>query len=158
MLILQCVVLCLQAIDLFNDNQVKLFALKPCCLPQMLYAKRGDIFKIGRHEFAAKDVCSNGTFNRKDWTGPPRWHLQARDVLRFDIAAGYSFSSSNSHTFQPKFDVWADNLFRGISLENDDTLSDHFTERIDGCRVLVSSNGGTKVKNEITIQVDGGKF
>lgn len=72
-----CGTLSLKAVDMFNDNtNIKLFALKPCCLPQMLYAKRGDVFKIGNHEFDAKDVCSNGSFNRKDWTGPPRWHLE----------------------------------------------------------------------------------
>jgi hypothetical protein len=72
-----CGTLSIKAVDMFNNNEnVKLFALKPCCLPQMLYAKRGDIFRIGNHEFDAKDVCSNGSFNRKNWDGPPRWHLE----------------------------------------------------------------------------------
>lgn len=72
-----CGTLSVKAVDIFNNNDnVKLFALKPCCLPQMLYAKRGDVFRIGNHVFNAKVVCSNGSFNKKDWTGPPRWHLE----------------------------------------------------------------------------------
>ena len=74
-----CGTLSIKAVEMFNNNHnVKLFALKPCCLPQMLYAKRGDIFRIGTHQIDAKDVCSNGSFNRKDWDGPPRWHLEVR--------------------------------------------------------------------------------
>lgn len=74
-----CGTLSIKAVEMFNTNEtVKLFALKPCCLPQMVYAKRGDVFRIGQHEFDAKDVCSNGSFSRKNWDGPPRWHLQVR--------------------------------------------------------------------------------
>ena len=77
-----CGTLSLKAIEMFNNNDnVKLFALKPCCLPQMVYANRGDTFRIGNHEFDAKDVCSNGSFNKKNWDGPPRWHLQVRVAL-----------------------------------------------------------------------------
>ena len=89
-----CGTLSLKAVDMFNNNRnVKLFALKPCCLPLMVHAKRGDVFRIGGHEFDAQDVCSNGSYNKKQWNGPPRWHLQ------------------------PKFDVWADNLFKGIDMD-----------------------------------------
>ena len=77
-----CGTLSIKAVDMFNTNDnVKLFALKPCCLPQMVYANRGDVFRIGNHEFDARDVCSNGSFNRKDWNGPPRWHLQVRNRM-----------------------------------------------------------------------------
>jgi len=76
-----CGTLSIKAVDMFNNNDnVKLFALKPCCLPKMVYANRGDIFKLGNHEFDAKDVCSNGAFNKKNWDGPPRWHLQVMIV------------------------------------------------------------------------------
>jgi len=123
-----CGTLSLKAVEMFNNNQeVKLFALKPCCLPQMVYANRGDVFRIGQHEFDAKDVCSNGQFNRKGWTGPPRWHLQ------------------------PKFNFWADHLFKGINVGG--SSSD---DESDGFRVLLSSHDGIKVKDDITIQVDGG--
>jgi len=93
-----CGTLSLKAIDMFNNNSnVSLFALKPCCLPQMIYAQRGDIFKIGKHEFDAEEVCSNGTFNKKTWNGPPRWHLES------------------------KFDRWAENLHQGIDIvENEE--------------------------------------
>lgn len=123
-----CGTLSLKAVEMFNNNQeVKLFALKPCCLPQMVYANRGDVFRIGEHEFDAKDVCSNGQFNRKGWTGPPRWHLQ------------------------PKFNCWADNLFKGINVGGSSSAGES-----DGFRVLFSSQDGIKVKDDITIQVDGG--
>lgn len=124
-----CGTLSLKAVELFNNNnQVKFFALKPCCLPQMVYANRGDVFRIGKHEFSAKDVCSSGQFKRKDWHGPPRSHLQ------------------------PKFNCWSDNLFKGIdigeSLSNDESRNE--------CRVLVSSCDGVKVKDDIKVQVAGG--
>ena len=123
-----CGTLSLKAVEMFNNNQeVKLFALKPCCLPQMVYANRGDVFRIGQHEFDAKDVCSNGQFNRKGWTGPPRWHLQ------------------------PRFNCWADNLFKGINVGGSSSDGES-----DGFRVLLSSQDGIKVKDDITIQVDGG--
>lgn len=126
-----CGTLSLKAVNMFNNNDnVKLFALKPCCLPMMVYAQRGDTFRIGNHEFDAKEVCSNGSFNKKNWNGPPRWHLQ------------------------PKFNLWADHLFKGIDVgltnnEDDEPVA-------DGCRVMVSSTNGSKAKDEITIQVDGG--
>ena len=88
-----CGTLSLKAIDMFNSHDnVNLFALKPCCLPTMIYAQRGDIFKIGQHEFKAEEVCSNGKFNKKDWSGPPRWHLEG------------------------KFEKWADHLYTGIDI------------------------------------------
>mmetsp|Transcript_38979 Transcript_38979/g.83190 ORF Transcript_38979/g.83190 Transcript_38979/m.83190 type:complete len:392 (+) Transcript_38979:223-1398(+) len=122
-----CGTLSIKAVDMFNNNNnVKLFALKPCCLPQMVYARRGDVFRIGNHEFDAKEVCSNGSFNKKSWDGPPRWHLQ------------------------PKFDLWAENLFMGIDVANSE-------EPITtGRRATIASDDGSKAKEEIIIQVDGG--
>ena len=124
-----CGTLSIKAVSLFNENSnVKRFALKPCCLPPMLHANRGDIFQIGNHEFDAKDVCSNGWFTRKKWDGPPRSHLQ------------------------PKFDRWTDHLFKGIDigtpLEPGAIDADY--------RVMESSLNGAKAKDEITIQLDGG--
>mmetsp|Transcript_27739 Transcript_27739/g.47128 ORF Transcript_27739/g.47128 Transcript_27739/m.47128 type:complete len:393 (-) Transcript_27739:35-1213(-) len=126
-----CGTLSLKAIDMFNNNQVKLFALKPCCLPQMVYANRGDVFRIGQHEFDAKDVCSNGQYNKGNWLGPPRWHLQ------------------------PRFDYWADNLFKGIDVGGSASLEQDGSED-SGYRVSMSSHDGIKVKDDIVIQVDGG--
>ncbi|KAL7498816.1 hypothetical protein ACHAWT_006673 [Skeletonema menzelii] len=128
-----CGTLSLKAIDMFNNNQeVKLFALKPCCLPQMVYANRGDVFRIGQHEFDARDVCSNGQFSKGNWNGPPRWHLQ------------------------PRFDTWADNLFKGINVGGSSTLEQDGSEEDNGYRVSMSSHDGVKVKDDIVIQVDGG--
>jgi len=91
-----CGTLSLKAVDFFNNNEnVKMFCLKPCCLPGMVHAKREDTFKIGRHSFPAADVCSNGSFNKKDWSGPPRWHLEK------------------------KFNLWSDHLYQGIDIDND---------------------------------------
>ena len=88
-----CGTLSLKAIDLFNEHDnVKFFCLKPCCLPGMAYAKRNDIFKIGRHSFPAEEVCSNGSFNKKNWSGPPRWHLEK------------------------KFEEWSNHLYKGIDI------------------------------------------
>ena len=52
--------------------------------------------------------------------------------------------------------MWADNLFKGIDVgpvEDDDaktTTEDH--------RILVSAADGSKSKDDIVIQVDGGEF
>jgi len=89
-----CGTLSLRAVDFFNNNEnVKMFCLKPCCLPGMVHAKRNDTFKIGRHSFPAEDVCSNGSFTKKDWSGPPRWHLEK------------------------KFILWSDHLYKGIDID-----------------------------------------
>ena len=60
-------------------------------------ANRGDVFHIGNHEFDARDVCSNGSFNRKDWNGPPRWHLQVRN--RMCVCCKYLFCWCRMYTY-----------------------------------------------------------
>lgn len=123
-----CGTLSLKAIDMFNNHDhVQFFALKPCCLPQMVYAQRNDIFKIGRHEFDAKEVCSNGSFNKKNWTGPPRWHLES------------------------KFHVWSDHLYKGIDL-----ASTSSSEGLSSTSPDDIQNLGRKEKKQIEVQVDGG--
>ena len=58
-----CGTLALRAVDLFNEHErVKLIALKPCCLPGMVHAKREERFHIGSHSFEATDVCAPGRF------------------------------------------------------------------------------------------------
>jgi len=91
-----CGTLALRAVNLFNlEPNVEFFALKPCCLPQMVHAQREEVFRIGKHSFPAEDVCSNGSFNKNNWTGPPRWHLEK------------------------KFQLWSDHLFQGIDVVED---------------------------------------
>ena len=94
-----CGTLALRAVDLFNDHEkVRLLALKPCCLPPMLFAKPTDErpstnFTIGSHTFDAREVCAPGRFRAGGvWDGPPR-----ADLI-------------------PRFERWSDHLLRGIDL------------------------------------------
>lgn len=80
-----CGTLSMRAIDMFNRNanRVRFFALKPCCLPGIVHAKKNESFSIGGHIFSAKDVCASGKFvptsrNKGGWDGPPRKHLENR--------------------------------------------------------------------------------
>jgi len=143
-----CGTLALKAVDMFNNHDVKFLALKPCCLPGMVYANRGDVFRIGKHSFPASDVCSAGYFQKKRWVGPPRQHLEH------------------------KFNVWTDHLFQGIDVDgggDDDggDVDDDGTP-VAGDAIAVESEFasdrtvetvgelGKKAKNHIVIQVDGG--
>jgi len=46
-------------VELFNDAPaIGLLALKPCCLPPLVFAKRGETFRIGAHSFPASLVCA----------------------------------------------------------------------------------------------------
>lgn len=124
-----CGILSLRAVDFFNNNEnVKMFCLKPCCLPPMDHAKREVTFQIGNHSFPATEVCSNGSFNKKDWSGPPRWHLEK------------------------KFHLWSNHLYKGIDIIGSDEGSN------DTIKPLKFSNRafGKKAKREIQVQVDGG--
>jgi len=89
-----CGTLSLRAVEMFNDypDKVTFLALKPCCLPPMVHAQRGDVFSIGPHTFDASEVCASGKFRKNAWYGPPRWHLEQR------------------------FHTWAHHLFTGIDL------------------------------------------
>jgi len=91
-----CGTLSLRAIDLFNTNpSIKFLALKPCCLPGMIHAKRKEIFRIGTHTFDASEVCVHGKWKKNKWEkGPPRSHLR------------------------PKFQKWSEHLYKGIGWGN----------------------------------------
>jgi hypothetical protein len=94
-----CGTLSLKAIQLFNDNpaNVHFLALKPCCLPGMVHAKRKEVFHLGRHTFPADDVCIHGKWKKNMWRGgPPRKHIQQR------------------------FQRWANHLYCGILDRDDD--------------------------------------
>lgn len=94
-----CGTLSLRAIELFNTNpSVKFLALKPCCLPGMVHAKRHELFRVGNHCFEASEVCVHGKWNKDKWeNGPPRSHLK------------------------PKFQKWSDHLYRGIGYEDSES-------------------------------------
>lgn len=86
-----CGTLSLRAVDMFNEHEnVRFFALKPCCLPTMTHVDRDEIFTLGDHSFDSKLVCAAGKWSNKQWYGPPRWHLEHR------------------------FHAWAENLFLGV--------------------------------------------
>jgi len=132
-----CGTLSLKAVEMFNDHDnVSFLALKPCCLPRMVHANRGDIFQIGNHSFPATQVCSPGYFVKKQWNGPPRWHLEK------------------------KFHLWSENLFKGIDIEEFDSksfqLNRFHDEELNGDSVTYQPQCGKKEKHFIEIQVDGG--
>jgi hypothetical protein len=92
-----CGTLSLRAIQLFNENPdtVHFLALKPCCLPGMVHAKRHEMFEIGGYQFDSNEVCIHGKWKQNKWVGgPPRSHIQQ------------------------KFQVWSRHLYCGI-LDND---------------------------------------
>ena len=43
--------------------------LKPCCLPQMVFARQKRRWTLGDHSFAAADVCMAGKYNKGVWKG-----------------------------------------------------------------------------------------
>ena len=89
-----CGTLSLKAVNFFNDhpNVIRFFALKPCCLPGMIHAKRHEVFSFGdHHSFDSKLVCVHGKWNKDKWRGPLRAKLEAY------------------------FEVWARNLFLGVN-------------------------------------------
>jgi hypothetical protein len=101
-----CGTLSIKAVELFNGienttsdngnatkrkNNVHLLALKPCCLPGMVHAKRKEQFVLGDHKFDAAEVCTHGKWKKNKWVGgPPRSHLKDR------------------------FQIWSHHLYRGI--------------------------------------------
>ena len=138
-----CGTLSLRAVDLFNDHpeSVKFLALKPCCLPGMVHAKRGDVFRVGAHSFPAAEVCAAGRWGKRGaWDGPPRWHLEGR------------------------FHRWAEHLEAGINVVEQHSeglgggggggggVSDDST----GAGASSGSSAGRKRRDVLEIQVDGG--
>ena len=122
-----CGTLSLRAIELFNTNpSVKFMALKPCCLPGMVHAKRHELFKVGTHCFEASEVCVHGKWNKDKWeNGPPRSHLK------------------------PKFQKWSDHLYKGIGYEDsdanttfgDDNKGDETVRKVH-TKIVVQHGGG----------------
>lgn len=66
-----CGTLSLRAVELFNGSPHFFFlGLKPCCLPELLFAKRGDVFGAANgHFFPAKEVAAAGKWKRGKWVG-----------------------------------------------------------------------------------------
>jgi len=121
-----CGILSLRAIDLFNANpSVKFLALKPCCLPGMIHAKRHELFRIGSHCFEASEVCVHGKWNKDKWEkGPPRSHLK------------------------PKFQKWSSHLYQGIGFsdeaesKNESNDNDDDSVRKVHAKIVVQHGGG----------------
>jgi hypothetical protein len=74
-----CGTLSIQAVKLMHQiPEIKALLLKPCCLPGIAHRREKDAFEIGRYSFPTKEVCATGEWRRKEWKGPPRWHLENR--------------------------------------------------------------------------------
>jgi len=87
-----CGILSLRALDLFNDSPSLVeLALAPCCLPDMVHAKRCEIFAVGKHRFRACEVCAHGRWSKNKWVG-----RSGREEVRL------------------KFGKWAGHLHAGV--------------------------------------------
>ncbi len=60
-----------EQVELFNEAPcLQHLALKPCCLPGLAFAERDETFELGRHAFAACEVCADGRWRRgNQWVG-----------------------------------------------------------------------------------------
>jgi len=128
-----CGTLSIKAIQMFNTNPaIKFLALKPCCLPGMVHAKRHEIFLLGNHKFDSKDVCIHGKWKRNQWVGgPPRSHIKER------------------------FQVWSSHLYCGI-IEDDTENEETATKKDD---TATSSKGTeTAVATTTTTNTTGSKI
>lgn len=89
-----CGVLSLRAVQLFNESPcIVALALKPCCLPPKIHAKRCEVFELGDHKFSAAHVCVEGRWRGGKWVGP-----ESREVV------------------ERRFHIWAENLARGVDV------------------------------------------
>jgi hypothetical protein len=133
-----CGSLSLRAIQLFNDNPdtVHFLALKPCCLPGMVHAKRHEIFHIGGHQFDSKEVCIHGKWKQNKWVGgPPRSHIQHKfQTWSHHLYCGIISANENGVTVQDKNET-GDNNNVGPKPSN-------IVSRKMHCRVMVQQNGG----------------
>lgn len=87
-----CGTLSLRAIEVFNDARCIVgFALKPCCLPPKLHAKRDEMFDVGGHTFKACEVCADGRWRQGRWVG-----------------------RSNKQECEKKFGRWSQHLYEGV--------------------------------------------
>ncbi|CAE7568271.1 unnamed protein product [Symbiodinium pilosum] len=94
-----CGILAIRAVETFNAGpKCVAFALKPCCLPPLQYAKSRTRWTLGTHTFAAAEVCAWGKYNKNVWNGPAK------------------------ATLAPRFRMWASNLFRGLLAESKECL------------------------------------
>lgn len=91
-----CGTLSLRAVELFNTSPcIALLALKPCCLPPLDLAQRGEVFALGAHSFPASAVCAAGQWKRNRWVGP-----------------------SGKEEVERKYHVWVDNLCMGCDADD----------------------------------------
>ena len=88
-----CGTLSLRAVEMYNDAPcIMHMALKPCCLPRLVHAQRGEIFQLGGHLFPACRVCAAGQWRRSKWVG-----------------------SAGREEVESKFACWAADLQAGVS-------------------------------------------
>jgi len=92
-----CGTLSIQAVQMFYSiPNIHGLILKPCCLPGMAYEKQQTHFQAGKYAFPTKEVCAPGYWKKKEWEGPPRWHLEG------------------------KFNAWCRHLYEGMKHDSSD--------------------------------------
>ena len=150
-----CGTLSLKAVDFFNQNPtIHFFALKPCCLPGMIHARRHEMFRLSNVKtttkstndstpsddqqpttfeycFPAQDVCLHGKWNKNTWQGPHRTSMQAY------------------------FQTWSNHLFRGIAAMDRNDCSGNSNNNDDSTRNPAIAKA-IKLQKTIMVQPDGG--
>jgi hypothetical protein len=116
-----CGTLSLRCVELFNDCPAFFsLALKPCCLPDIFFALRGDVFASANgHTFPAASVCAAGKWQRGNWVG----------------AAG-------KLELERKYETWVENLSRCVDCSNSETPDDD-GDGGDGDGDAVGSSSGS---------------
>lgn len=105
-----CGTLSLRAAELFTLTPcVRFLALKPCCLPPLIFSQRAESFRIGEHTFLAASVCADVGWKRGRWVG-----------------------RSSREEVERKFGMWASHLARGVQgVESGTvTLEKHIVQRL----------------------------
>eukprot|EP00966_Prymnesium_polylepis_P031289 727571-Prymnesium_polylepis.1 len=113
-----CGTLSLRCVELFNDCPAfGALALKPCCLPDIYFARRGDIFASANgHTFPAAAVCVAGRWQRGSWVG-----------------------SAGKEELERKYRTWVDNLGLCVDCGDDEGAA---ADGVDG-----GGSGGVVVES-----------
>ena len=138
-----------------DKNNVHLLALKPCCLPGMVHAKRKEMFKLGDHTFDSVEVCTHGKWKKNKWVGgPPRSHLKERfqkwsHHLYCGIRTTTTTTTISASTLGP--------IEQGKTEENENREQNSSdTKNISTVKDDGSSSTVVKMHTRVMVQHDGG--